>query len=208
MNGSGVLSDVTGSFTYSGAFLDDDFDYAGLIGAEPSAVREMMPSLVQTVVENCFYLNDQSFGIAVRCSFASDGVPAAAVEIFERPISGAVVAISRVADIPALHASSISKSEEEQLPLWAAEEFGIAAGNVDCYTALYENIAVNFWTDRVTGNLLLKSAKSVSEIPKTSEKNIAENGGTPALSMEEIVKLLEELGLDIADFESLGLSAS
>lgn len=206
MNGSGSLSDVTGGFTYSGAFLDDDFDYTGLIGAEPSAVRVIMPSLVQTVAENCFYLNDQSFGIAVRCSFASDGVSAAVVEVFERPISGAAVIISRASDIHAPHASSVSESEGEPLPLWAAEEFGIIAGSVDCYTALYEGIAVNFWTDRATGRLLLKSAKSVSEVPGTGGKSTSESG-TLALSAEEIVKLLEELGLDVADFESLGLSA-
>lgn len=206
MNGSGSLSDAAGRFTYTGTFLDDDFDYACMIGAEPSAVREMMPSLVQTVAENCFYLSDQGFGIAVRCSFASDSDPAAAVEVFERPLSGAAVVISRASDICAPHASSVSESEGEQLPLWAAEEFGIAVGKVDCYTALYEGIAVNFWTEKTTGRLLLKSAKSVSENPKTSEKNTAENGGTLALSTEEIVRLLEELGLDIADFESLGLS--
>lgn len=207
MNGSGRLSDVTGSFTYSGVFLDDDFDYTGLIGAEPSAVREMMPSLAQNVAENCFYLKDQSFGIAVWCSFASDGDPAAVVEVFERPINGAAAVILRASDISAPHASSVSESEGEQLPQWAAEEFGITAGSVDCYTALYEGIAVNFWTDRATGRLLLKSAKSVSEVPETGGKNTSENGGTLALSAEEIVKLLEELGLDIADFESLGLSA-
>lgn len=208
MNGSGNLSDVTGSFTYSGTFLDDDFDYASLIGAEPSALREIMPSLVQTVAENCFYLSDQSFGIMVRCSFASDGAPAAAAEVFEKPISGAATVISRASDISAPHASSVSKSEGEQLPLWAAEEFCIAAGSVDCYTALYEGIAVNFWTEKATGRLVLKSAKSVSEVPGTSGKNTLDNGGTLALSAEEIVKLLEELGLDIADFESLGLSAT
>ncbi len=207
MNGSGSLSDVTGSFIYSGAFLDDDFDYASLIGAEPSTVREIMPSLVQTVTESCFYLKDQSFGITVRCSFASGGDPAAAVEVFERPISGAAAVISRAPDISAPHAFSVSESEGEQLPLWVAEEFGIAAGSVDCYTALYEGIAVNFWTDQSTGRLLLKSAKSVSERPETGGKKLSESGGTLALSTEEIVKLLEELGLDIADFESLGLSA-
>lgn len=207
MSGSGSLSDVAGNFTYSGAFLDDDFDYAGMIGAEPSAVREMMPSLVQTVAENCFYLTDPSFGIAVRCSFASNGDPAAAVEVFERPLSGAVNVISRASDISAPHASSVSRSEEEQLPLWAAEEFGISAERVDCYTASYEGISVHFWTDRATGRLLLKSAESGSEIPEMGGKNTAGNDGAPALSTEEIVRLLEELGLDIADFESLGLSA-
>ena len=166
-----------------------------------------MPSLVQTVAENCFYLNDQSFGIAIRCSFASNGDPAAVVEVFERPISGAAVVISRASDIRAPHASSISSSEGEQLPLWAAEEFGIAAESVDCYTALYDGIAVNFWTDQATGILLLKSAKSVSGVSGTDGKNTSENGSMLALSKEEIAKLLDELGLDIADFEGLGLSA-
>lgn len=85
MNGSGTLSDASGGFTYSGLFLDDDFDYAAIIGAEPSELKEMMPSLVQTVAESCFYLHDRNFGIAVRCSFAADGEPAAAPKCLKDP---------------------------------------------------------------------------------------------------------------------------
>lgn len=208
MNGGGTLSDAAGSFSYSGAFLDDDLDYAYIIGSEPSSVREILPSLAQTVAESCFYLNDRRFGIALRCSFASDSDPAAIAEVFERPINGAEIVIFRPSDIKAPHASSVSESEGERLPLWAEEEFGISAESVDCFTALYEGIAVNFWTDKTTGRLLLKSAKSVSEIPEAHGKSVSENDRFSGLSAEEIVKLLEELGLDMADFESLGLSAS
>lgn len=203
MNGSGTLSDVTGNFTYSGMFLDDDFDYSNIIGANSSSVKAAMPSLLQTVAEDCFYLNDSSFGIAVRCSFASNGDLAAAVEMFERPISGAKTVISQESDIFAPHASSITRSEDEYLPLWAANEFGISAESVNCYTALYGSIAVNFWTDKATGRLLLKSAKSASDVPSASAENTSENNGIFGLSSDEVSKLLEELGLDIADFASL-----
>lgn len=203
MNGSGTLSDVTGNFTYSGAFLDNDFDYRTIIGAEPSAVKEAIPSLSQVVADDCFYLKDNAFGILIKCSFASGNNSAAVTEMYSKPVSGIETVISGEKDVNAPQASLVSKAEDEKIAPWAAAEFGIDADSVECYEAFYGDTAVYYWTDISTGHLLLKSAKITSNFSDT--ESTAKSEDTFGLSEDEITNLLGELGLDPADFASLGL---
>ena len=206
MSGTGTLSDVTGKFSYSGAFLDDDFDYSSIFAADTNTIKSVIPSLSQTVDSDFFYLTDSSFGVAVRCSFATVTEPAAAVEIFTKPIIGEQTVIRSAGDINAPQAMDVSTAQE-LLPQWAAKEFGIAYDSVKCYAARYSNMTVYFWVNSASSKLVLKSAvpdanSSVGGNGAGSQgsEDIANSG----LSKEEILALFEELGLDPADFASLG----
>lgn len=207
MSGTGTFSDVTGKFTYTGAFLDDDFDYSEIFSAETNTIKTMMPSLSQTVDSDCFYLSDSSFGVAIRCRFATDTAPAAATEVFTLPISGVQTEILSTDDIIAPQALSVTMENSAVLPQWAAKQFGISANGVKCFSAQYSGMTVYFWVN--SGNrLVLKSAK-----PAVNSGGTPGTGGTtPAnpdsdpgngLSSDEIASLFEELGLDPADFGSL-----
>ncbi len=206
MNGNGTLSEVTGEVLYTGAFLDDDIDYRSIIGAEPGTIKEVMQRLVQTVDSDCFYLKDSSFGIAMKCSFATADSPAKVVEAYTRPISGTAQTIFSEKDIKAPSARSVGEVKTAYLPNWAATEFGIDSGSVKCYAAYYDGFTVYYWTDSVSGILLLKSAdvSSNSSVEGTASSD-GESG--QGLTSQEIIDLFNELGLDINDFSSLGFEA-
>lgn len=201
MNGSGTLSDAAGTFNYSGMFLDGDIDYSVIIGAEPGKVKEMIPSLEQTVAGDCFYLTDSAFGISVKCSFASGDSPAQAATVFTRPISGTAQKIQKASDIIAPHAHSVSEVEDAVLPDWAAECFGIDGDRLKCYAVYYENSTVYCWTDSNSGELLLRSAEATDGTVSGPSVDVEESTG---LSFDEVISLFDELGLDISDFSSLG----
>ena len=213
MSGIGTLSDVTGQFSYSGAFLDDDFDYSAIFAADTNTVKSMIPSLSQTVDSDFFYLTDSNFGVAIKCSFATDAASAAAVEIFTRPIVGDQTVIASANDINAPQALEVGEAQGS-LPQWAAKEFGVAYDSVNCYAARYSNMTVYFWTNSATSVLVLKSAvpEANSNIGGSGGNGSGGNGGSGSgdsiaesgLSKEEIAALFEELGLDPADFSSLG----
>ena len=206
MNGTGTLSDVAGKFSYYGEFLDDDFDYSEIFASDAGTIKNMMPSLLQTVDSDCFYLADSNFGVAIRCNFAADTQPAAATEIFTVPISGTQTEIRSVNDINAPHALTVSEKNDITLPQWAAKEFGIPITGVRCYAAQYSDMTVYFWVNKANFGLVLKSAKP-------AENSNIGTGGLPGvsgdpesgLSAEEILALFRQLGLDPADFPSLGL---
>ena len=198
-DGAGVLTDVTGNVIYSGIFAQGDYDYNSIAGQPAAAVREMFPSLTQTVASEYFYLENSGFGISVRFSFATAETAAVAEEIFARPFSGSTL-IKSAEDIAAPTALSVGETENA-LPEWVRSKFGVDAESVKCYAAEYETVTVCYWTDRYSGELLLKSAES-----KTAGEGsgaVGDAGGS-ALSYDEIADLFDELGLNIEDFESLG----
>lgn len=201
-NGAGVLTDSAGSVIYSGIFAQGDYDYSRIVGQPLAAVREMFPSLTQTAGSDCFYLEDRDFGVAVRFSFASAETAAMAEEIFARPFSGSPP-IKSAEDITALFKlSALSIAETENpLPEWAGSKLGIDPKSVKCYTAEYDTVTVFYWTDRRSGELLLRSAESRTA---GDSSGAAGDAGGSALSYEEIAGLFDELGLNIEDFESLG----
>lgn len=209
MSGKGTLSDTLGSFTYTGNFTDNDFDFGEIIGIDANKLREAMPSLLQMIENDSFYLYDRSFGIAVKCSFAKNDAPATVTEMFERPFNGEITVIKSKEDIYLPNALSVEKSDDK-LPEWAADEFGTTPDSVDCYTALYKNVKVNYWTDKTSGELLLRSASALgntSSVPGsgTGTDTDPTEDETYGLSEEEIAELFKELGLDPKDFASLGL---
>lgn len=197
--GAGVLTDVTGNVIYSGMFMQGDYDYSRIAGQPAAAVREMFPSLTQTVGSDHFYLEDSGFGVWVRFSFASAETAATAEEIFARPFSGSTL-IKSAEDIAAPSALSVRETENA-LPEWVSSKLGIDPESVKCYAAEYETVTVRYWTDKYSGELLLKSAEG-----KTAAGEPGSAGGTDgsALSHDEIADLFDELGLNIEDFASLG----
>lgn len=203
-DGEGALTNVTGSFKYSGMFDDGDFDYSRLIGQDSAAVGEMIPSLQQRIDKDCFYLEDNDFGIVVKFSFATESSRASAMEIYTKPFSGERV-IKSANDIPAPSAISVSKTDR-QLPAWVEKKFGVAADDLICYAAVYKTTTSYFWVKESSGELKLKSADG--DVRTGSDTtDITDISGTE-LTYEEIEALFEEVGLDIADFESLGFLPS
>lgn len=206
MSGTGMLSDVTGKFSYSGAFLDDDLDYSSIFAADTNTIRSMMPSLTQTLDSDYFYLIDTVFGAAIRCGYATNTESAGAVEIFTKPISGEGIMILSADDINAPQALDVSASGDAMLPQWAAGEFGIAYDSVRCFEARYSNMTVYYWVNRTSSKLVLKSAVSTvnSGSGGIGGSQGFDNIGESGLSKDEITALFKELGLDLADFSSLG----
>lgn len=205
MNGSGVFTDVTETFKYSGNFVDGDFDYSEFIGADPETVKEKLAALTSEVADDCFYLVDKSFGIAMKCSFASSGTAAAVTEVYTRPITGLAPEIASEADITAPNAGSVAKSGDV-MSAWAAEMFSIDAADAVCYAAYYDKVTVYYWVK--DGVLVLKSAAAAENGGADSAQDSQDEGGSGGdtdVSMEEITELFGELGLDPEDFYGLGI---
>lgn len=200
LNGSGSLTELVGSFGYTGEFLDDDIDYGALLSLDSNAVKELFTNeLTQKIDTDCFYLSDDGYGITLKCGFAEAGGNTTVNEAASLPKLCEGTVIEKEADIPA--SGAIRKGPtDRQLPAWVTAKYGISAAEVDCWTAMYEKAAVYFWTDKITGELLIKTAEKTGG-------NVIIPGGDEAessLAREEIIALFEELGLDIKDFESLG----
>ena len=197
-HGAGTLSDVTGSFSYSGMFCDGDFDYSRILGQSSAAVAELFPSLQQRIETDCFYLEDDEFGLIVRLSFATESTSAAAEEVYAKPFAGSCV-IRSTDDIAAPSAVSVGLSDKT-LPEWAEGELRLDGGSLICYAAAYETCTVYYWVDKTDGALVLKSADSLYAGGSGGTEGAEES----SLSFEEIEALFEDIGLDIKDFESLG----
>lgn len=198
-HGAGFLGSSAGGFTYSGMFADGDFDYSRIIGAASDAVNDMMPSLVRRIDTDCFYLEDNDYGISVKFSFATESSAASAKEVFAKPFAS--LSIDTESDIKAPSALSVY-SVNKALPSWAEIKYGISADSLKCFAAEYDTVTVYYWVDRSSGELLLKSAEGKAAT-RTDTPGNASDG---ELSYEEIKALFEELGLDIADFASLGFT--
>ncbi len=198
-DGEGTLANVTGSFKYSGMFDDGDFDYSRLIGQDSAAVSEVIPSLKQRIDSDCFYMEDDDFGMAIKFRFASETSPAVATEVYTKPFAGNIVIYSEK-DIVAPSAVSVSKADNE-LPAWAEKKFDVASEDLVCYVATYKTTTSYYWVDRNSGVLKLKSADG------TVDTGIGAGSADiidTELTFEEIEALFKEVGLDIKDFESLG----
>lgn len=198
--GMGSLTELVGSFGYTGDFQDDDIDYGALLSLDSNAVKELFTNeLTQKIDSSCFYLSDDSYGITLKCDFAEAGGNTRVTAVASLPKLCDGVVIRSVTDISAPNAFQKGRADET-LPAWVTEKYGIPADSVDCWAAMYDRAAVYFWTDKATGKLLIKTAEKTGgaiTIPEDSE-----TGET--LAREDIIKLFEELGLDIKDFESLG----
>ena len=199
-DGAGTLSDVTGGFSYSGMFSDGDFDYSRILGQDAMSVSESFPSLQQRIETDCFYLEDDAFGIAVEFSFASESASAAAKAVYTKPFAGSAV-IRSAGDINAASAVSV-KIADKKLPEWVEAKFRLDADRLVCYAAVYETTISYYWVDEVSEVLMLKSADG----SYTGGGNDGNTNGSEEnkLTYEEIEALFGELGLDIKDFESLG----
>lgn len=198
-NGAGTLSSVADNFKYTGMFCDGDIDFTSIIGQDSAAVSELFSSLKQRVESDCFYLEDNDFGVAIKFSFATESSSTVAEEIFTKPLYGKQV-IRSAEDITAPSAKTVS-AVDKRLPDWASKKFGVSHNSVKCYSAVYENVTVYYWVDKVTSELVLKSADGTVEQSSTAD---GQNGSYSGLTYEEIAALFEDIGLNIKDFESLG----
>ncbi|MGN0687856.1 MAG: MORN repeat-containing protein [Oscillospiraceae bacterium] len=198
-HGAGTLSNVTDSFKYTGMFVDGDFDFSRIIGQEATAIAELFTSLKQRVEQDCFYLEDNDFGVAIKFIFATETSGALAKEIFMKPLCGESV-LRSAADVIAPSAISAAMIDR-RLPEWAENKYNVASDSVKCYAAAYEKITVYYWVDKNSGKLVLKSADGM-----ITQDGISGSLGTAdiELSYDEIAELFKEVGLDIKDFESLG----
>lgn len=194
-SGTGTLSDAVGNTIYSGKFLDGDIDYSILINSETQTAAAFFPNAVRSVYDDCFRLTDAS-GFMLECSFASGEVAAKVRAIYNLPIGGGEIKICSADDIFAPNALSVTQTSGS-LPT-QAKLLGIYEQNASCYTVVYSDVVVKYWVG-IDGKLLMKSAYSAqsAETPSASGSSDEEN-------RDEIVKLFENIGLDIKDFESLG----
>ena len=204
-HGSGVLTDLLGTFTYTGRFLDGDLDLPSLLLTETSEANGYFADgLTIRAEEDCFYLCHSGYGLFLQCRFAGGDSAPIVTEAACRPLAAGDVTISAVTDLHIAHADRVYAPDLD-LPAWMADVYGIPADSVDCYAAIYnENTAVYYWVDRDTKVLLLKSA-SVPEglLPPVTEDPSAAD----AEARREIEDIFAEFGLDLEDFGSLGFGS-
>ncbi len=205
-HGSGVLTDLLGSFTYAGGFLDGDLDFPALLQAELAEVRQMFAECLTTYTdEDGFYLVHEGYGLVLKCRFATAEQAACVEEIASLPLSGIGVSITSHRELSAPTADVVYEAEQE-LPAWIAQQYGIDPDTLVCYVAVYgADTAVYHWVDSRTGQVLVKSAASVGqELPPPAD----ELPSADREAMEEIRDIFEEFGLDISDFGSLGFDTT
>ncbi len=201
LNGNGSLTETVGNFGYTGPFVDDDIDYAALLKLDSNEVKELFTSeLTQKVDSDCFYLSSDNYGLTIKCRFAEAGGKTSVTEIASLPRLSEGAVISKDSDIDAPNAAKKGESDA-RLSGWISEKYGISADSVDCWSAEYAGVRVYYWTDKETGKLVLKSAVPRGSGAARPDDSSEELSG---LAREDIIKLFEDLGLDIEDFESLG----
>ena len=199
-HGSGTLTDLLGTFTYSGGFLDGDMDYTAMLMSETAEVRAYFSDcLTMQVAEDCFYLVHTGYGLILKCQFADADRAAYVSEAVSYPLSIPDQLITSASDIIAPTADQVFSSDEA-LPDWIAAAYSIDPDYTACYAAIYGDTVIYHWVDRRTGNLLVKSASAVSEQPPSDEEPSVSDGD----AMQEIQEIFDEFGLDISDFGSLG----
>ena len=159
----------------------------------------MIPSLKQRIDTECFYMEDDDFGMAIKFRFATETSPAVATEMYTRHFAGNMV-IKSEKDIAAPSAVSVTMIDNT-LPAWAEKKFDVVSDDLVCYAAVYNTTTSYYWVDKSSGVLRLKSADGTVDSGRgAGSVDIADT----ELTFEEIVALFEEIGLDINDFESLG----
>lgn len=202
LSGTGKLTDAVGSNSYTGSFVDNDFDYGSFFAGDMTALRDCFgDKLTQTVSEECFYLENTGLGVTFRCGFAQSGSPAAVTEAAAAPLISGAVEIGSAEDISAPKALSVEKSED-RIAAWAAEKYGLNADMLDCYKVSYADYAVYYWVE--SGRLALKTAVPADNSGISGGSSDTEDETAVGLTAEEIAAIFEEFGLDIEDFSSLG----
>ncbi len=200
-HGSGVLTDLIGTFTYTGGFLDGDMDHTAMLLADTAEVSGYFSDCLTTQVdEDCFYLVHTGYGLILKCQFADADRAAYVSEMVSCPLSAPDALIISAADIVAPSADRIY-TPGLTLPDWIAGAYGIDPDYAVCYAAAYGDTVVYHWVDRRTGKLLVRSAESTLEqTPPPVEDPSVSDGD----AMQEIQDIFDEFGLDISDFGSLG----
>lgn len=200
MDGAGILTDLIGTFSYRGAFVDDEIDFGTLMTQDIADVNAAFSEqLKMQMAEECFYLESTPYKLTMKCDFAEGDEPAHVAEIAALPVLTEGMIIRSVKDIIAPKAISVGESREV-LPDWVAEKYRLDAYSLTCYEAEYQYAKIYYWVDPETGELLLKTAKSLVVREDTSSEDDQADG----LSRKEIIDLFLEVGLDIKDFASLG----
>lgn len=201
-HGNGILSDLLGTFTYRGAFVDGDIDYTSLLLCDTAEVGGYFADkLTMKVASDCFYLCHTGYGITLRCSFADAQMGARVTEVASRIPTASKTVIRSAEDIIAPNAISVAASDLP-LPEWASSHYKLSASTLDCYAAEYEKATVYYYVDNINGKLILKTAVYTGEGASLGA------GGADLTSDEavraEIEEIFSELGLDIRDFAGLG----
>lgn len=197
-SGSGMLNDLLGLFSYAGPFRDGDIDYGSLLLQDVVSVRTYFADLLsQKVKDDEFYLINTSYGIALRCLYAEGSRPACVLEAASKPMIEYVTTVRSAQDIVAPTAKSVG-AVDATLPAWIAETFGIDAAGLTCYEAVYDTVAVRYWVNAQTGEIVLKSAASTSQDALAGLAGEEEE--LEELSDEELNALFDEIGLDPALF--------
>lgn len=195
--GVGVLTDAAGNEIYSGQFMDGDIDLVKLVQMESQAAAELFPTAERTVETSGFWLEDGN-GTAIRCSFAQGDSPASVQSVYEKPVGGTKQYIKSAGDIYAPSAANVTEVSGAVLPAYA-QRLGIPEQEVKCYSADYSGAVLYWWTD-TDGLLLMRSCVRTDSVTVQPDESTPDTG----LSDDEIKQLFEDIGLDIADFESLG----
>ena len=196
-SGVGALTDAAGNEVYSGQFLDGDIDLVKLVQMESQAAAELFPTAVKTVESSSFWLEDGN-AVAIQCSFAQGDSPAAVQGVYEKPLGGIKQHINSAGDIHAPSSAEITEVSGAVLPSYA-QRLNIPEQEVRCYSAEYSGAVLYWWTD-MDGLLLMRSCTRSDSVTVQPDSGTADE----VLTDDEIKQLFDDIGLDIADFESLG----
>ncbi|SHN76106.1 MORN repeat-containing protein [Desulfitobacterium chlororespirans] len=207
-SGTGTLTDSQWGLTYSGAFMDNDIAYGKLFDLSvPDLYTAFAKGIREdTADEKYFYLYNQGFGLVLKFSYANEEQEAKLVNVFRRPEQQVKSEPAGQGDKAPAEKGAAGALGTGTIDQRTAGLLGIPSGTMNNHQSLYEGYGLRYWIDPRSEEVLLleyyPTEKAAEPALKDQEQPVGKSGAGQA--GPQYTAYFEDLGLDIADFGSLG----
>jgi hypothetical protein len=205
MSGNGTLTHINSGLTYSGLFENNDIAYGRLFQMTVEDIYKSFSTGLSedTSSENYFYMYNQVFGVVLKFTYATESDPAKLVRAYTLPKADGVTRLKTPEDLK-LHGTYIVGDSGEDIPdSYACTLLGVKSRWMNYYIASYQDYGACYWTDMSTGQVAV-----IEYYPVESTQAVAVNAqvesGNKSKPAERYAVYFSDLGLDMADFGSLG----
>ncbi|MEM5816382.1 MAG: hypothetical protein AAGU16_00780 [Desulfitobacterium hafniense] len=207
-SGTGVLTDTQWGLTYSGAFADNDIAYGKLFDL---SVPDLYTAFAKGIRENTddekyFYLYNQGFGLVLKLSYANEDQEAKLLNVFRRPEQQAKSDHAGQGNKDPAKGDTSGTLGTGTLDERTAGLLGIPSGTMNTHQSAYAGYGLRYWIDPQSEEVVLieyyPPEKSAEPAPKDEEQPVGKAGA--GQSGSQYTAYFEDLGLNIADFGSLG----